>query len=52
MRFSPVANLMGWTLTVVSIPMFLIGLSSFLLQDNSTDFFYKTLSSTIDHEIQ
>ena len=42
MRFSPIANLMGWTLTVVSIPMFFIGLSTFLLQDDATEYFIRS----------
>ena len=41
MRFAPIANLMGWTLTVVSIPMFVIGLSAFILQEDATEFFIR-----------
>ena len=32
---------MGWTLTVVSIPMFVIGLSAFILQEDATEFFIR-----------
>ena len=41
MRFAPIANLMGWTLTVVSIPMFVIGLSAFILQEDAAEFFIR-----------
>ena len=38
MRFAPITNLMGWTLTVVSIPMAIIGLIGFLIDDISSEY--------------
>ena len=38
MRFAPISNLMGWTLTVVSIPMAVIGLIGFLIDDMSSEY--------------
>ena len=42
MRFAPIAHLMGWTLTVVSIPMLVIGLTSFIFEENASEFFIRT----------